>query len=327
MICLGIESTAHTFGVGIIGDWGEILSNVKSTYVPPEGWGIDPTKAKEHHEKVADELVEKALREAHIEKPDLISVAVGPGLPPCLLAGLKKAKELGKKWNIPIVGVNHAIAHLEIGKLFANFKDPTMLYVSGGNTQVIGFENGKYRIFGETEDKGIGNLLDSFGRLVKLEFPAGPKIEKLAKKGEKYIELPYSVKGMDVSFAGIYTSLKKLINKNNLKDICFSLQETCFAMLVEITERAMAHTGKKELILTGGVSANKRLQEMCETMCEERGASFSAPPLSLSGDNGAMIAWTGILAKENATKDYDKIDINPRWRVDEVKVSWLKNKE
>ncbi len=326
MICLGIESTAHTFGVGVVDEKGRILANVKDTYIPPEGWGIDPTKAKEHHKKLADGLIQKALDEANVEKPDLVAVAIGPGLPPCLLVGLKKAKEIAKKWDIPLVGINHAIAHLEIGKLFAKFNDPVMLYVSGGNTQIIAFESGKYRIFGETEDMGIGNLFDSFGRNIKLEFPAGPKIEKLAKEGKQYIELPYSVKGMDVTFAGIYTKLKELVKSNKLEDVCFSLQETTFAMLVEVTERAMAHTQKNELILTGGVSANKRLQEMCDIMCKERGAKFSAPPLSLAGDNGAMIAWNGILAKDGATKEYDEWDINPRWRVDEVKVSWIRDK-
>ncbi|MCD6547678.1 MAG: N(6)-L-threonylcarbamoyladenine synthase Kae1 [Nanoarchaeota archaeon] len=317
MISLGIESTAHTFGVGVVGDWGEILSNVKSSYKPPKGWGIDPSKAKQHHEKVADKLIKKALKQAHIEKPDIVSVATGPGLPPCLVVGVKKAKELAKEWNVPIVEVNHAIAHLEIGKLFANFNDPVMLYVSGGNTQVIAFDNKKYRIFGETQDMGVGNLFDSFGRLVGLDFPAGPKIDKLAKKGKKYIELPYCVKGMDVSFSGIYTKLKSLIKKYKIEDVCYSLEETVFAMLVEIAERAMAHTQKDELILTGGVSASKRLQEMCRIMCEERGASFSAPPIELAGDNGAMIAWTGIVFNKKATKNYKKIDIKPKWRVDE----------
>ncbi len=322
MICLGIESTAHTFGIGISGDWGEIIANIKSHYKPPTSWGIDPTKAKEHHQKNADIVIKKAIKESHIEKPDLIAVATGPGIPPCLLVGLNKAKELAKKWNVPLIGVNHAIAHLEIGKLNSNFKDPVMLYVSGGNTQIIAFQEKKYRIFGETQDIGIGNLLDTFGRKAGLDFPAGPKIEKLAKKGKKYIELPYSVKGMDVSFAGTSTKLLKMIEKNDLEDICYSLQETCFAMLVEITERAMAHTNKKELILTGGVAANKRLQEMCRIMCEERGASFSAPKMELAGDNGAMISWNGILAKKDATKNYKKIDINPKWRAEEVKISW-----
>jgi N6-L-threonylcarbamoyladenine synthase len=322
MICLGIESTAHTFGIGIVGDWGEILANVKSTYIPPAGWGIDPSKAKEHHIKIADHLIEKALKEAHIEKPDLIAVAAGPGLAPCLLVGVQKAQELAKRWDIPLVAINHAIAHLEIGKLNANFKDPVMLYVSGGNTQVIAFEEGKYRVFGETEDIGVGNLLDTFGRTANLVFPAGPKIEALAKNGKNYIELPYSVKGMDVTLAGISTRVKDLIKKHPIEDICFSLQETVFAMLVEISERALAHTKKNELILTGGVAANKRLQEMCRIMCEERGDSFNAPILELAGDNGAMIAWNGILAEKDAIKDYGKIDINPRWRADDVKITW-----
>ncbi len=322
MICLGIESTAHTFGVGVSGDWGEILANVKSHYKPPKSWGIDPTKAREYHEKNADAVIKKAIKESHIKKPDLIAVATGPGIPPCLLVGLKKAKELAKKWKIPLVSVNHAIAHLEIGKFNSNFKDPIMLYVSGGNTQIIAFQEGKYRIFGETQDIGIGNLLDSFGRKTGLDFPAGPKIEKLAKKGKKYVEMPYSVKGMDVSFSGTSTKLKKLIEKEDLENVCYSLQETCFAMLVEITERAMAHTNKNELILTGGVAANKRLQEMCRIMCEERGANFNAPKIELAGDNGAMISWNGILARKNATKNYETVDINPKWRADEVKITW-----
>lgn len=324
MICLGIESTAHTFGAGVVGDWGEVLSNVRDTYKPPVGWGIDPSKAKEHHETVADLIIEKAMTDAHATKPDIIAISSGPGLPPCLSVGLKKAREFAKKWNVPLVAVNHALAHLEIGKLSSNFNDPVMLYVSGGNTQVIAFENGKYRIFGETQDIGIGNLLDSFGRISEIGFPAGPKIEENARHGTKYIELPYSVKGMDVSFAGISTRLKEIVKKHPIADVCFSLQETTFAMLVEIAERAMAHTQKKELILTGGVAANKRLQEMCRIMCEERGASFNAPPMDLAGDNAAMIAWTGILAKKSSTKNYEEIDINPKWRVDEVPVSWIK---
>jgi len=317
MICLGIESTAHTFGAGLVDSKGKIISNIKDMYRPPAGWGIDPSKAKQHHIDVADKIISEAL----IEKPDLIAYSMGPGLPPCLKIGRDKAVEYAKKFNIPIVPVNHCIAHLEIGKLLAKFKDPVMLYVSGGNTQVIAFEAGKYRVFGETEDIGIGNLLDAFGRAAKIDFPAGPEIEELAKKG-KYIELPYSVKGMDVTFSGIKTKLEKMIGKFPIEDLCYSLQETCFAMLVEVTERAMAHCQKNELILTGGVAANKRLAEMCAIMCKERGAKFFQVPIQYAGDQGAMIAWNGILSKELATKKYDKSEINSKWRTDEVDITW-----
>lgn len=321
-ICLGIESTAHTFGAGVVGDWGEILSNVKSTYKPPEGWGIDPSKAKEHHKMKADEIIKEAIKQAHIEKPDIIAISAGPGLPPTLKVGMLKAKELAKKLGIPLVPVNHCIAHLEIGKLNSKSTDPVMLYVSGGNTQVIAFENGKYRIFGETEDIGIGNLFDTFGREAKIEFPAGPKIDALAQKGEKYIQLPYVVKGMDVSFTGIQTVVKNLLGKEKIEDICYSLEETVYAMLLEVTERAMAHTQKDELILTGGVAASARLREMCDIMCKERGARFFPVELAYAGDNGAMIAWNGILAAKNATKKYSTLDIKPRWRTDDVEISW-----
>jgi glycoprotease/Kae1 family metallohydrolase len=300
-----------------------LLSNVKDMYKPPTGWGIDPSKAKQHHLDVADKIITEALRQAGIEKPDIISYSMGPGLPPCLKVGRDKTIELAKKWGVSVVEANHCISHLEIGKLLAKFKDPVMLYVSGGNTQVIAFEAGRYRVFGETEDIGVGNLLDAFGRKAGLDFPAGPKIEELAKKG-RYIELPYSVKGMDVAFSGIKTKLERMIGKYPIEDLCFSVQETCFAMLVEIAERAMAHCQKNELILTGGVAANKRLGEMCRIMCEERGAKFFQVPIQYAGDQGTMIAWNGILAKTSATKRYEDLDINPKWRTDEVEVTWLK---
>lgn len=322
--CTLIKSR-NTFGVGIITNKGKILANEKDTYVPPLGWGINPTEAKKHHEKVCEDVTNKALREAGIKTKDidLISVAVGPGLPPCLLVGLKQAKKIAKEIRKPIVPVSHILGHLEIGRLLCKCKDPAMLYVSGGNTQVIAFEGGRYRIFGETLDIAVGNLIDSFARLSGLQFPGGPKVEKLAKKGN-YIELPYSVKGMDVCFGGLLTNLKQKIKskKYKIEDLCFSLQETAFAMLVEVSERAMAHCNKNELLLTGGVAANKRLQEMCNIMCKERDARFYTVPLEYAGDNGTMIAWQGILKRKEAAKEYNKIDIKQKWRADEVEVIW-----
>jgi N6-L-threonylcarbamoyladenine synthase/protein kinase Bud32 len=220
--------------------------------------------------------------------------------------------------------VNHCVAHIEIGRLTTGVKDPVTLYVSGANTQVLAFVSGKYRCFGETQDIGIGNALDKFGRETGLGFPAGPKIEQLAKGG-KYIELPYVVKGMDLSFSGIITEcLRRKQNGERMEDICFSLQETAFAMLTEVTERAMAHTGKDEVLLTGGVAANSRLQNMLDIMCKERGAAFKVVDKAFSGDNGAMIAWTGILAFRSGQKPLEKgAGILPRQRTDEVDIPWM----
>ena len=326
MICLGIESTAHTFGVGIIDDKGKILANVKDSYTTEKG-GIHPSEAKEHHIKAKDKVVENALAEAHLtlKDIDLISFSQGPGLAPCLIVGLEKAKELAHQIKKPIIGVNHCIAHLEIGRLLTKCKDPVLLYVSGANTQVIAYDGGKYRIFGETLDNGAGNFLDGFARYLGLGFPGGPKIYELALKGKNYIELPYVVKGMDVSFGGIQTNLKQKMDsgKYKVEDLCYSCQETVFAMLVEVAERAMAHCEKEELLLGGGVACNKRLQEMCIKMCEGRDAKCFIPLNSVLVDNGVMIGWEGIIEyKSRGSDNIEKIDIKPYERTDDVKVSW-----
>lgn len=322
IICLGIESTAHTFGCGIIDDKGRIYANVADAYRTEKG-GIHPSEAKKHHEGAKDRVVEQALKTANLELNDvnLISFSQGPGLAPCLLVGLKKAAELSNKVNAPLIGVNHCCAHLEIGRLMTKAKDPVLLYPSGANTQIIAYESGKYRVFGETLDQGVGNFIDSFARHIGLGFPGGPKIEKLALQGKNYIELPYVVKGMDVSFSGILTNLKQKYDSRKYtdEDLAFSLQETVFAMLVEVSERAIAHTGKNELVLGGGVACNKRLQEMCRIMCEERNGKFFAPQNEVLVDNGLMIAWMGILQKNKKER---KIDIHPYERTDDVAVNW-----
>ena len=327
MICLGIESTAHTFGCGIADSKGKIYANTKHSYTSEKG-GIHPSEAKLHHERFKDKIVEEALAAANLKLGDigLISFSQGPGLPPCLIVGMKKAKELAKKVNAPLVGVNHCISHLEIGKLLTKAKDPVLLYCSGANTQVIAYEGGKYRIFGETLDNGIGNFIDAFARHIGLGFPGGPKIEVLASKGKNYIELPYTVKGMDLSFSGLLTAANKLCKseKYSLEDICYSLQETAFAMLIEVTERAMAHTNKKEVLITGGVAANKRFCEMLDTMATERGAKAYYCPMKFAGDNGTMIAWAGALAFQKGYKTEIKDSfVKQKFRPDEVEADWV----
>jgi N6-L-threonylcarbamoyladenine synthase len=319
---IGVESTAHTFGIGIV-DGGEILANQKDSYTTEEG-GIIPNEAAKHHLKVAEEIYQKALGEAEIKEKriDGIAFSQSPGLAPCLISGLEFTKKKSKKLNLPIIPVNHCISHLEIGRI-TKAKNPVMLYVSGANTQIISYSSGKYRIFGETLDQGVGNFIDKFAREAGLGFPGGPKIEKLAK-GE-YVELPYSIKGMDVSFSGLLTNLKRKLKsgKYKLEDLAFSLQETAFSMLIEASERALAHLNRKELLLGGGVACNKRLQKMAEIMCKERGAKLFVPPNPLLTDNGAMIAYLGeIMFKSGISKKSKNLDINPRERTDEVEVKW-----
>jgi len=320
---LGIESTAHTFGASIV-DEGKILSNEKSSYTTKKG-GIIPLEAAKHHSQIAEEVYSNALKEACVEggKIEAVAISNAPGLAPCLLVGLNFAKKVAGKLGVPLVNVNHCVAHLEIGKITGS-KDPVLLYASGANTQIIAYEAGKYRVFGETLDTGVGNFLDTFGRYAKLGFPAGPKLEKLAKKG-KYIELPYSIKGMDIAFSGILTKARNLLEnkKASKEDLAFSIQETAFAMLIEAAERALAHTGKKELLLGGGVACNSRLQEMCKIMCKERNCKFFCPPKSLLVDNAGMIAYLGeIMFKSGISKKPEEVDISPRERTDQVDVKW-----
>jgi universal protein Kae1 len=328
-LCLGIESTAHTFGCGIVSFDGKILANAKDNFTTAQG-GLIPAEVAKHHREVKDKVLAEALKQAGIpiEKISLISYSRGPGLTPEILAvGQQMAIELAKKLNVPLAGANHSVAHLTIGNLVTGAKDPVYLYVSGPNTQVIALAGKRFRIFGETLDNGLGNILDKFARDAGLGFPGGPKIEQIAMHGKNYLELPYSVKGMDVSFSGILTKAQKLFKQGTpVEDLCYSLQETCFAMLAEVAERAMAHTGKNELLLIGGVAANKRLGTMLDTMCKARNAMFYAVPLQYSGDQGAMIAWQGILQhKAGESRMPEEADIAPHERTDEVEVTWEQN--
>ena len=258
MICLGIECTAHTASLAIVDDEGKIIFETRDMYTREDG-GIIPSDAALHHKKIFPLLLEKLNKEFDLKNVDIIALSSGPGLAPCLLEGMRFAKEMASKLNAPLIPVNHLVAHLEIGKLFSKAKDPVFILATGANTQIIAFESGNYRIFGETLDTGIGNALDKFGRIIGLGFPAGPKIEELAKKG-KYVDLGYVVKGMDLSFSGILTKAIDLSKRGYSKeDLCYSLQETYFSMLTEVTERAMAHVNKKEALLIGGVAANKKI--------------------------------------------------------------------
>ncbi len=359
MITLGIESTAHTFGISILKD-KTFLCNLREMYTTKKG-GIIPVEAAKHHEQIKDVLLNKALQESNINLTDinLITYSNAPGLAPCLLQGRDFAKVLAFKLKIPLVPVNHCIAHLEIGEL-TGAKDPVLLYCSGANTQIIAYAAGKYRIFGETLDMGIGNFIDTFARYAGLGFPGGAKIEQLARKSNKtisndldlkkdkaqntnlkrtninaqkssqltypnFIELPYSVKGMDVAFAGLLTNLKQKLDSKKfpIENLSFSLQETAFAMLLETAERAMAHLGKKELLLGGGVACNSRLQKMAKIMCKERNAKCFIPEKQFLVDNAGMIAYLGQkMFKAGISIKPDLADINPSQRTDQVQVTW-----
>lgn len=322
---MGIEGTAHTFGVGIVNSQGKVLANASKTYVPAKG-GIHPREAAQFHAANARAVLDEALRAAKIKLDDidLVAFSQGPGLGPALRTAATAARALASWLKVPIVGVNHCVSHVEIGRLTEGAKDPVTLYVSGGNTQVIAFDAGRYRVFGETLDIPVGNCLDVFARETGVPHPGGPNVERLAREGKHYIPLPYVVKGMDLSFSGPMTeAVRKHRAGADIRDLCLSLQETAFAALVEVTERAVAHTEKREVMLTGGVAANKRLREMLKLMAKEHEAKFFVPPIELCADNGGMIAWTGLLMyKHGVRHKLNQTQVRQRYRTDEVDVVW-----
>lgn len=326
MICLGIESTAHTFSCAIVekhGSKGKILSDVRRIYRPPDGQGIHPREASRHHIEHSSEVLSECVHHANlsIKDIDLISYSAGPGLGPCLRVSGVVARTISSYHKIPIYPVNHAIGHIELGKMLTGAKDPLVLLVSGGHTMLAAFKQKKWRIFGETLDITLGQLLDQFGRSLGFASPCGKQIEELAGKSDKYVELPYVVKGNDVSFSGLVSAAKRI--SKNKEDACYSLQETAFAMIGEAAERALSFTEKKELLIVGGVAANKRLSQIFKQICARQKAKFFVAPIQYSGDCGSQIAWTGLL-EATAKKGVSLKDtfVRQSWRLDTVQIDY-----
>ena len=326
MVILGIECTAHTLGIGIVNSEGQVLADSKAVYTPEEG-GIHPREAAENHQKAAITVLQDAINEANVTFDQLQGVAFsqGPGLPPALRVGAVIARSLAKTLNIPLLGINHCVAHIEQARFFCQATHPLVIYLSGGNTQITTLAVHRYRIFGETLDIALGNMLDMFARTANLTHPGGPKVEQLAKQAKNgYHTLPYTVKGMDLAFSGLLTAAKQLLKKGiPLEDVCYSLQETAFSMVAEVTERALAHTQRKEVIVTGGVAANSRLKEMLQIVANEQSARFASVPPKYAGDNGAMIAYNGLLLLNSGnTTSVSESGIQSKWRLDQVDIPW-----
>jgi len=322
-IVLGIEGTAWNLSAAIVKE-DTILSECSRPYKPVEG-GIHPRDAAQSHAANMKKVISTVLDKANIDPKDIngIAFSIGPGMGPCLRTVATAARALSLILDIPLIGVNHCIAHIEIGKWLTGSKNPLVLYVSGANSQVIALRNRRYTVYGETLDIGVGNAIDKFSRAFDIRHPGGPKIEALAKQGKKYVKLPYIVKGMDFSFSGLVTAAINAATKESLEDVSFSFQENAFSMLVEVTERALAYTGRDELLLTGGVGANFRLREMLKIMSEDRGVGFFVPDKKYMGDNGVMIAYTGLLMlKSGMTIKLEESAVKPNFRPDEVEIKW-----
>ncbi|AWU76212.1 uncharacterized protein C5L36_0C01600 [Pichia kudriavzevii] len=338
-IGLGMEGSANKIAVGIVkqplGDPSKsenravILSNVRDTYNAPPGQGFMPRDVARHHRNWVVRIVKRAIEEAQIEITDIdcICFTQGPGMGAPLQSVVIAARTLSMLWKVPLVGVNHCVGHIEMGREVTGADNPVVLYVSGGNTQVIAYSRQRYRIFGETLDIAVGNCLDRFARVLKIPNAPSPgyNIEQLAKRGSKFVELPYTVKGMDISMSGILEYIEEIARRGTEKveDLCYSLQECLFAMLVEITERAMAHVNSNQALIVGGVGCNERLQEMMAIMARDRGGAVFATDERFCIDNGVMIAQAGLLEYRmgGATLVEDSV-CSQKFRTDDVFVRW-----
>ncbi|KAH7096089.1 peptidase M22, glycoprotease [Auriculariales sp. MPI-PUGE-AT-0066] len=346
-LALGLEGSANKLGAGVMmhspDGSTKVLSNVRHTYITPPGEGFLPRDTANHHRQWIHKVIGDAMTDAGVTIPELdcICYTKGPGMGAPLQSVALVARTLSLLYDKPLIGVNHCVGHIEMGRLITGAQNPVVLYVSGGNTQVIAYSRQRYRIFGETLDIAVGNCLDRFARVINLSNDPAPgyNIEQEAKRGKRLMQLPYATKGMDVSFSGLlkateaYTQDKRYRQSRDdaspdddiitAADLCFSLQETVYAMLVEITERAMAHIGSKEVLIVGGVGSNVRLQDMMGIMANERGGMVFATDERFCIDNGIMIAQAGLLGfRMGCETPFEDSTCTQRFRTDEVLVSW-----
>ncbi|KHN94630.1 O-sialoglycoprotein endopeptidase [Metarhizium album ARSEF 1941] len=340
LIALGCEGSANKLGIGVMRHTPTrtvILANLRRTFVPPPGAGFLPKDTAAHHRAHFASLARAALAAAGVAPSDVDCVCFtrGPGMGAPLTAVAVGARALSLLWGVPLVGVNHCVGHIEMGRHVTGAEDPVVLYVSGGNSQVIAYAERRYRIFGETLDIAVGNCLDRFARTLGISNDPAPgyNIEQMARRGRRLLDLPYTVKGMDCCFSGVLAAVDALAAELRARgpdgagftpeDLCFSLQETVFAMLVEITERAMAHVDASQVLIVGGVGCNERLQEMMGLMARQRGGSVFATDERFCIDNGIMIAQAGLLAyKTGYTTPVPESVCTQRFRTDEVYVEW-----
>lgn len=323
MLVIGLESSAHTFGVGIVKN-GRVISNEKAMYKIGTT-GMIPAKVAEFHVNNAEGVIARAINAAGVKPDEIegIGYTMGPGLGPCLQVAQLSAKTMAKRLGVKIAPVNHCVAHAEITRHYGKLGNPIMLYVSGGNSQILSIEEEPFRhyaVAGETFDIGVGNMLDSFARDLELEPAWGSSIEKKSEGGS-YIALPYTVKGMDFSFTGLLTRASELIGKEKAADLCFSLQETAFSALCEATERALLLKNKKEIGVCGGVAQNSRLREMLDNVASEHRCRLGYAPNEFNADNGAMIAYVAEkMLEAGMNSPLSRCGVVQRYRTDRARL-------
>ena len=337
-IILGVESSCDETAVAVLQD-GEngntkILSNIVSSQfeVHKEFGGVVPELAARSHLEKIDLITKKALDESKIKisEIDAIAVTAGPGLIVCLSVGLNFAKGLASSINKPLIAVNHLEGHALSPKINSKLKYPyLLLLISGGHTQYLSVEGlGQYKRLGTTIDDALGEAYDKTAKLLGIDFPGGPKIEKLSEKGDpNKFKLPKPIinkGGCNLSFAGLKTAIlritKNIKNEQEKFDLAASFQKTIEEILYEKTKIAFGEYLKKNndrnFVIAGGVAANKGIRNILNKLSKEYDFKTIFPELNLCSDNAAMIAMVGI--EKYKLKLFDKLDFkpNPRWALD-----------
>ena len=319
VLTLGIESSCDETSVAVIKNGREILSNIIDTQIPihEKYGGVVPEIASRNHIEAISRVTKLALKEANVEFKDIdaITPTYGPGLVGALLVGVSYAKALSFAINKPLVGVNHIQGHIAANYLtYKELKPPFLcLLVSGGNTQIVYVRDyTEFEVLGKTRDDAIGEAFDKVARVVGLDYPGGPKVDKLAKTGTPNIKLPktHFENSLDFSFSGIKTAVIN-INHNtkdiNKADLCASFEKTVTEVLIENVRKAIEQTGMKSLAIAGGVSANSYIRsEILKLQNDD--LKVYMPDLKLCTDNAAMIGSAGYYNFINGKRD--ELDLN-----------------
>ena len=310
VLTLGIESSCDETSVSVVKNGREVLSNVINSQIAihKEFGGVVPEIASRNHIEVISEVTKEALKEANItiDNIDAVCVTFGPGLVGTLLVGVAYAKALSYGANIPLVPVNHLSGHIAANYITYKELEPPFLclLISGGHTYLIHIKDyTDFEILGSTRDDAIGEAYDKVARVIGLEYPGGPKIDKLAKEGQTNIELPKThFDNLDFSFSGIKTAVLNLNHKNpniNKADLCASFEKATTDTLTENTLKALKHINKNsqnkinKIALAGGVSANSYIRDEFAKLGKENNLKIYFPELKLCTDNAAMIASAG----------------------------------
>ena len=340
-VILGIETSCDETAASIIQENGtakpNILSNIVSSQIDvhKEFGGVVPELAARSHIEKIDLIVKKAIDKSgkNLSEIDAIAVTAGPGLIVCLSVGLNFAKSLALSLNKPFIAVNHLEGHAISPRLVTELNFPyLLLLISGGHTQFLSVKKfGKYKRLGTTIDDALGEAFDKTAKMIGIEFPGGPYLEKLAEKGNpNRFDLPKPILkkgGCNVSFAGLKTAVLKISkiikNEEDKNDLAASFQKTILDILYKKTKIALKqyeeenNLKNKIFVIAGGVAANKKIRSMMEDLCKEKNFESIFPPINLCSDNAAMIAMVGL--EKYKLNQFNNLDYpaKPRWSLDE----------